>query len=126
MDSSSLTVLDSPSKSSSTSRASSLPSSPALRSLVSAELRLLESQLRCGVCLDLFKDPVISTGACAHTFCSVCVRKYLLYKQQCPECYAALRENELRYFRYRVEVRMAAACVDAQFGSSLSCQNFMF
>ncbi|XP_060922312.1 E3 ubiquitin-protein ligase TRIM39-like [Limanda limanda] len=46
---------------------------------------LLEKQLTCSICMDLFKDPI--TTACGHTFCKECLdinRKYS--SSECPLC----------------------------------------
>ena len=36
------------------------------------------------------------TVSCYHNFCSMCVRKYLLYKQQCPTCFSPLHDPDLK------------------------------
>ena len=36
------------------------------------------------------------TVSCYHNFCSMCVRKYLLYKQQCPTCFGPLHDPDLK------------------------------
>ena len=66
-----------------------------LKSEIGPELKTLMDQFQCRVCFDPFVDPVMSVN-CGHNFCSICVRKYLIYKQQCPECYEPLHEKELR------------------------------
>lgn len=54
----------------------------------SAELREMESLLRCQICGDFFHGPVLLP--CSHAFCSECVRKFLQSKGAhggcCPEC----------------------------------------
>ena len=51
---------------------------------------------RCRVCYETFTDPVMA-AKCAHNFCSICVRKYVVsYKPQCPQCLEPLHEGELR------------------------------
>ena len=51
---------------------------------------------RCRVCYETFTDPVMASK-CAHNFCSICVRKYVVsYKPQCPQCLETLHEGELR------------------------------
>eukprot|EP01084_Bolivina_argentea_P108679 194249_1 len=45
----------------------------------------MDALLRCPVCKNYFKDPVILTG-CSHNFCSNCIRRSLLHKNQCPVC----------------------------------------
>ena len=41
---------------------------------------------------------------CQHNFCSLCIRSYLNYKQQCPECFRDLHETDLRPNRALKEV----------------------
>ena len=41
------------------------------------------------------RNPVM-TVSCYHNFCSMCVRKYLLYKQQCPACFIPLHDPDLK------------------------------
>ena len=59
---------------------------------------------RCRVCYETFTDPVMASR-CAHNFCSICVRKYVVsYKPQCPQCLETLHEGELRPNRALKEV----------------------
>nr|ACO14717.1 Postreplication repair E3 ubiquitin-protein ligase RAD18 [Caligus clemensi] len=53
----------------------------------------LESILSCSVCYETIRDPVLTK--CSHSFCSLCIRRYLLYKLQCPSCFHELHENDL-------------------------------
>ena len=48
----------------------------------------------CPVCYSSIRDGV-STISCGHHFCSICVRDYLTYKQQCPSCLRELHESGL-------------------------------
>ncbi|CDK27536.1 unnamed protein product [Kuraishia capsulata CBS 1993] len=54
----------------------------------------LDSMLRCHICKDLMKAPVI-TG-CDHCFCSACIRRALSTKAQCPLCQDEQYETQLR------------------------------
>jgi hypothetical protein len=45
----------------------------------------LESQLRCGICSELFNIPVL-LRECGHSFCSACIRQALGFKLFCPTC----------------------------------------
>lgn len=47
----------------------------------------LPDELKCPVCFELFKDPVI-TRDCAHSFCRMCYIKSLETRQNCPTCRA--------------------------------------
>ena len=47
---------------------------------------LLEEELSCSVCSDIFRDPVILS--CSHSFCKVCLQQCWDQKgsQECPLC----------------------------------------
>ncbi len=53
------------------------------------------SSFSCPICYEPMRNPVMAQK-CGHDFCSLCVRKYLLYKQQCPSCFQPLHDSELR------------------------------
>jgi len=55
----------------------------------------LTSALTCTICYDPFINPVIT--ACSHSYCSLCIRKYLVYKQQCPQCGTLATDGQLRH-----------------------------
>ena len=52
--------------------------SPLIKEQMIAERqrRDLREELKCSICVDLFKQPV-SLPACGHTFCRVCIEAYL-------------------------------------------------
>ena len=52
---------------------------------------MMDALFRCPVCKEYLKDPVILTG-CSHNFCSECIRRTLLHKNECPVC----RQSALR------------------------------
>lgn len=58
------------------------------------ELVDLDTLLRCHICKDFIKSPVLTP--CAHTFCSLCIREYLNRELRCPLCLAELRESMLK------------------------------
>ncbi|CEP61123.1 E3 ubiquitin-protein ligase RAD18 LALA0_S02e07228g [Lachancea lanzarotensis] len=58
------------------------------------ELQDTDTLLRCHICKDFLKTPVLTP--CGHTFCSLCIREYLNREQKCPLCLAELRESMLR------------------------------
>lgn len=62
-------------------------------------LRELKEDLQCGVCHTTFTNPV--SLPCGHSFCSECVRRFLLTKSRCPEahCTKAVTTAELRPVR---------------------------
>ncbi|XP_068013785.1 E3 ubiquitin-protein ligase RAD18 [Melanerpes formicivorus] len=60
-----------------------------------SRLKDLEDLLRCGICFDYFSIAVI-IPQCSHNYCSLCIRKFLSYKAQCPTCSVAASESDLR------------------------------
>lgn len=54
----------------------------------------LDSLKRCYICKEFFKAPV--TTSCNHTFCSQCIREYLITNNLCPLCKTELFESNLR------------------------------
>ncbi|KAF5550996.1 e3 ubiquitin ligase RAD18 [Fusarium phyllophilum] len=57
-------------------------------------LAVVESALRCQICKDFYKTPMITT--CCHTFCSLCIRRTLSNEGKCPLCRASEQELKLR------------------------------
>ncbi|KAF2034663.1 hypothetical protein EK21DRAFT_85239 [Setomelanomma holmii] len=49
---------------------------------------LIDSQEDCPICLDNFKDPVITK--CAHSFCTRCIERVIEGQKKCPMCRAEL------------------------------------
>lgn len=58
-------------------------------------LTAVESTLRCQVCRDFYKTPMLTT--CLHTFCSLCIRRSLANDGRCPLCRAPDQESKLRW-----------------------------
>ncbi|XP_040263135.1 E3 ubiquitin-protein ligase RAD18 [Bufo bufo] len=58
-------------------------------------LQDLDDLLHCGICFDYFNIAMI-IPQCSHNYCSLCIRKFLSYKTQCPTCCVAVTESELR------------------------------
>ncbi|KAM3915721.1 E3 ubiquitin-protein ligase RAD18 [Leptodactylus fuscus] len=58
-------------------------------------LQDLDDLLHCGICFDYFSIAMI-IPQCSHNYCSLCIRKFLSYKTQCPTCCAAVTESDLR------------------------------
>lgn len=54
----------------------------------------VESALRCQVCKDFYKTPMVTS--CNHTFCSLCIRRALSSDGKCPLCRANEQEIRLR------------------------------
>ncbi|KAK1989285.1 DNA repair protein rad18 [Colletotrichum cereale] len=57
-------------------------------------LSAVEASLRCQVCKDFFKTPMLTS--CCHTFCSLCIRRALANDGKCPLCRASDQELKLR------------------------------
>ncbi|XP_038666692.1 E3 ubiquitin-protein ligase RAD18 isoform X2 [Scyliorhinus canicula] len=55
----------------------------------------MDNLLRCGICFDYFNIAMMIPH-CSHNYCSLCVRKFLSYKTQCPICCVTVTEPELR------------------------------
>ncbi|KAI0150692.1 DNA repair protein rad18 [Xylariaceae sp. FL1272] len=57
-------------------------------------LATVEAALRCQICKDFFKTPMLTS--CNHTFCSLCIRRALASDGKCPLCRASEQEMKLR------------------------------
>ncbi|XP_028262633.1 E3 ubiquitin-protein ligase RAD18 [Parambassis ranga] len=57
-------------------------------------LKNVDALLRCPICFDFLNISLITK--CSHNFCSLCIRKFLSYKLQCPVCNAQMTEQDLR------------------------------
>ncbi|NXP70053.1 RAD18 ligase, partial [Ramphastos sulfuratus] len=55
----------------------------------------VDDLLRCGICFDYFSIAMI-IPQCSHNYCSLCIRKFLSYKTQCPTCSVAASESDLK------------------------------
>jgi DNA repair protein Rad18 len=53
----------------------------------------LEAALRCEVCKEFLSNPVITS--CAHTFCSICIRRCIATDGKCPSCKSACSSDKL-------------------------------
>ncbi|XP_075289103.1 E3 ubiquitin-protein ligase RAD18 isoform X3 [Opisthocomus hoazin] len=70
-----------------------LPEPPWPASL--SPLKAVDDLLRCGICFDYFSIAVM-IPQCSHNYCSLCIRKFLSYKTQCPTCCVAVSESDLK------------------------------
>ncbi|KYN05661.1 E3 ubiquitin-protein ligase RAD18, partial [Cyphomyrmex costatus] len=57
-------------------------------------LQRIDALLQCGICYDYMDTSVITS--CSHSYCSLCIRKYLHHKTQCPICFEEIFEKDLR------------------------------
>ncbi|XP_062971125.1 E3 ubiquitin-protein ligase RAD18 [Cynocephalus volans] len=58
-------------------------------------MKTVDDLLRCGICFDYFNIAMI-IPQCSHNYCSLCIRKFLSYKTQCPTCCVAVTEPDLK------------------------------
>ncbi|KFP69738.1 E3 ubiquitin-protein ligase RAD18, partial [Acanthisitta chloris] len=63
----------------------------------------VDDLLRCGICFDYFNIAMI-IPQCSHNYCSLCIRKFLSYKTQCPTCCVAVSESDLKNNRTLDEI----------------------
>lgn len=54
----------------------------------------LDSLLRCHICKEFLTAPMLTS--CGHSFCSVCIRKYLIHTPKCPICSKEIRESNVQ------------------------------
>ncbi|USP79733.1 Putative SWI/SNF-related matrix-associated actin-dependent regulator of chromatin subfamily A member 3-like 1 [Curvularia clavata] len=52
----------------------------------------IDSQEDCPICLDIYKEPVITR--CAHIFCTACIERVIETQHKCPMCRAELESLE--------------------------------
>ncbi|XP_061076527.1 E3 ubiquitin-protein ligase RAD18 [Conger conger] len=57
-------------------------------------LKNVEALLRCPICFDYLNISMMTK--CSHNFCSLCIRKFLSCKLQCPVCNLPMTELDLR------------------------------
>uniref|UniRef100_A0A4W5K370 RING-type E3 ubiquitin transferase n=1 Tax=Hucho hucho TaxID=62062 RepID=A0A4W5K370_9TELE len=54
----------------------------------------VDTILRCPICFEFLSIAMMTK--CSHNFCSLCIRKFLSYKLQCPVCNSPTTEQDLR------------------------------
>lgn len=67
------------------------------------ELKQIDTILLCGICYEYMETTVITP--CSHNYCSLCIRKYLHYKTQCPACFEEVFEKDLRVNKALDEIK---------------------
>ncbi|XP_046824936.1 E3 ubiquitin-protein ligase RAD18-like [Vespa crabro] len=67
------------------------------------ELKRIDTILLCGICYEYMETTVITP--CSHNYCSLCIRKYLHYKTQCPTCFEEIFEKDLRVNKALDEIK---------------------
>ncbi|XP_058933725.1 E3 ubiquitin-protein ligase RAD18 isoform X1 [Kogia breviceps] len=60
-----------------------------------AVMKTIDDLLRCGICFEYFNIAVM-IPQCSHNYCSLCIRKFLSYKTQCPTCCVTVTEPDLK------------------------------
>ncbi|KAM9074572.1 E3 ubiquitin-protein ligase RAD18 isoform 1-T2 [Megaptera novaeangliae] len=60
-----------------------------------AVMKTIDDLLRCGICFEYFNIAMM-IPQCSHNYCSLCIRKFLSYKTQCPTCCVAVTEPDLK------------------------------
>ncbi|XP_033230881.1 E3 ubiquitin-protein ligase RAD18-like isoform X2 [Belonocnema kinseyi] len=60
-------------------------------------LKSIEDSLTCGICYEFMETAVMTP--CSHNYCSLCIRKYLNYKSECPACFNQVFDTDLRVNR---------------------------
>lgn len=60
-----------------------------------AVMKAVDDLLRCGICFEYFNIAMM-IPQCSHNYCSLCIRKFLSYKTQCPTCCVAVTEPDLK------------------------------
>ncbi|XP_069329950.1 E3 ubiquitin-protein ligase RAD18 [Eulemur rufifrons] len=60
-----------------------------------AVMKTIDDLLRCGICFEYFNIAMI-IPQCSHNYCSLCIRKFLSYKTQCPTCCVTVTETDLK------------------------------
>ncbi|ELK07847.1 E3 ubiquitin-protein ligase RAD18 [Pteropus alecto] len=58
-------------------------------------LMTVDDLLRCGICFEYFNIAMM-IPQCSHNYCSLCIRKFLSYKTQCPTCCVTVTEPDLK------------------------------
>ncbi|XP_046741818.1 E3 ubiquitin-protein ligase RAD18-like isoform X2 [Diprion similis] len=53
----------------------------------------IDELLHCRICYEYIETSVVTP--CSHNYCSICIRKFLHYKTQCPVCFENVYEKDL-------------------------------
>uniref|UniRef100_A0A8C5ESY1 RING-type E3 ubiquitin transferase n=1 Tax=Gouania willdenowi TaxID=441366 RepID=A0A8C5ESY1_GOUWI len=60
----------------------------------------IDTLLRCPICFDFLNISMMTK--CSHNFCSLCIRKFLSYKLQCPVCNMVSKNDRTRPEQHRL------------------------
>ncbi|KAF3828949.1 hypothetical protein GH733_003213 [Mirounga leonina] len=69
-----------------------------------AVMKTIDDLLRCGICFEYFNIAMM-IPQCSHNYCSLCIRKFLSYKTQCPTCCVTVTEPDLKNNRILDELK---------------------
>lgn len=53
-------------------------------------------KIECAICLESLLNKAVSSVSCGHIFCTECIKRSLLGKEECPTCRAKVELNSLR------------------------------
>ncbi|XP_076765811.1 E3 ubiquitin-protein ligase RAD18 isoform X2 [Xylocopa sonorina] len=84
------------------------------------ELKRIEDLLLCGICYEFMNTAVMTS--CSHSYCSLCIRKYLHHKTQCPTCFTDTFEPDLRKNKVLDEIIMQFSQIKAKLQRTLQIQ----
>ena len=85
------------------------------------ELKEIEDILRCGICHGPINTPVLTS--CAHAYCSLCIRRWLIHKQVCPVCSEDLYESSLRKIPMLDSVIVVLGRLKQRLSGSSACKS---
>eukprot|EP01112_Ceratiomyxa_fruticulosa_P004178 TRINITY_DN1457_c0_g2_i1.p1 TRINITY_DN1457_c0_g2~~TRINITY_DN1457_c0_g2_i1.p1 ORF type:complete len:375 (-),score=101.38 TRINITY_DN1457_c0_g2_i1:120-1151(-) len=66
---------------------------------ITFQTRILNQYLVCSICMGYFRDPH-TIKECLHTFCKVCIFRYLSENSDCPICGISLSPFPFEYVRF--------------------------
>ncbi|KAG8516872.1 E3 ubiquitin-protein ligase RAD18, partial [Galemys pyrenaicus] len=80
----------------------------------------IDDLLRCGICFEYFNIAMM-IPQCSHNYCSLCIRKFLSYKTQCPTCRVTVTEPDLKNNRVLDELVKSLTFARTCFLNYLPC-----
>ncbi|KAF9730692.1 hypothetical protein PMIN04_001697 [Paraphaeosphaeria minitans] len=81
----------------------------------------IDSQEDCPICLDSYKDPVITK--CAHIFCTACIERVVETQHKCPMCRAQLESLATTTVKPAKELAALPAPTQAQLADKESLES---
>lgn len=80
----------------------------------------IESQEDCPICLDTFKEPVITK--CAHAFCTACLERVIDMQHKCPMCRAELESFASTTVKPALETAQVVSLTQEQIADKASLE----